>query len=433
MDKIKLAIVCHFSNPEVREQMHFSNRRLFNLGRRLFSQEQKQKSVGDVSPWVTYLIEFLRKRDDIELHVISSHSALNRNLYHFDNDNVDYHFVNIGYSTMLKYLLRSPSQWHRFNPLRKRVKKIVEQIKPDLVALIGAENGFIADTVLDLFNYPVIIQCQTIYNNPDRIKFDKIDCVNAWVERELFKRTKYVAIPTKMHRDIFMNMEQNAIIFDWKAKTPLPDVPSVSRKEYDFVCYAVNMSKKKGYHDAVRALSIVCKQYPDTTLNLVGGGSLQVKNELRQLAEQLNVVQNVIFTNFFEKQTDLFVHIQKSRFALLPCKLDHISGTMIQAMNYGLPLVCYKTQGTPQLNSEEECALIAELDDIDGLASKMVELLSQPEKGTTLISNAKKRLKRKNNMPQTVERLVATYKAIVNKERNNTEIPKDLLFNPSAV
>lgn len=433
MDKIKLAIVCHFSNPKVRECMHFSSSRLFNIGRRLFGLEPKRTVLGDVSPWVTYLVEFLSKRDDIELNVVSSHSALNRKSYYFRQDNVDYHFVNIGYSTMLKYLLRFPSLWHKFNPLRRRVKHIVEQIRPDLVALIGAENGFIADAVLGLFNYPVIIQCQTIYNNPNRVKFDQVDPINAWVERELFKRAKYVAIPTKMHYDIFMNMEQNAVILDWKAKTPLPDVPVVNQKKYDFVCYAVNMCEKKGYHDAVKALGIVCKQYPQTTLNLVGGGSIQVKNELKQLAEQLNVVNNVIFTDFFEKQTDLFVHIQKSRFALLPCKLDHISGTMIQAMNYGLPLVCYKTSGTPQLNKEKECALIAEIGDVNELAEKMLLLIEKPEIGQMLVRNARERLKRKNNMPQIVERLVATYKAIVNKERNNSEIPEELLFNPKAV
>lgn len=433
MNKIKLAIICHYSNPEVRSNMQFSYSRMFNFGRCLFGLEPKRIGVGDVSPWVTYLVEFLRKRDDIELYVISSHSALAKSQYHFTGGNVDFHFVNVGYSTMLKYLLRSPSLWHRFNPLRRKVKRIVKQIQPDLIALIGAENGFIADTVLDLFNYNVIIQCQTIYNNPDRIKYDQIDNVNAWVERELFKCAKYVAISTKMHRDIFMNLEQNAVILDWKAKTPLPDVPSLDRKEYDFVCFAVNMSEKKGYYDAVRALSVVCKQYPSTTLNLVGGGSIKVKNELKQLAEQLNVAQNVIFTDFFEKQTDLFVHIQKSRFALLPCKLDHISGTMVQAMNYGLPLVCYRTEGTPSLNSDEECVLVAELGNVDELASKMTELISQPEKASLLKHNAKERLKRKNNMPQAVERLVATYKAIINKECNNVDIPQDLLFNPSAV
>lgn len=433
MNQIKLAIVCHYSNPEVRKYMQFSKRWLFNIGRRILGLEPKGSGFGDVSPWVTYLVDFLSKRDDIELHVVSSHSALSKDIYNFKNDGVDYHFVNIGYSTMLKYILKIPALWHIFNPLRRKVKQIVNQIRPDLIALIGAENGFIADTVLDLFQYPVIIQCQTIYNNPDRAKYDQVDAINSWVEKELFKRAKYVAIPTKMHRHFFLNMEQNAVIFDWKAKTKLPIVPQPEKKEYDFVCFAVNMSEKKGYYDAVKAMNIVCKTHPNATLNLVGGGSIKVKAELKELSRHLGIEDNVFFTDFFEKQTDLFVHIQKSRFALLPCKLDHISGTMTQAMNYGLPLVCYKTQGTPSLNTNEECALIAELGDVGELAEKMLILIENPNKARLLVKNAKKELERRNTMPQAVERLVATYKAIINKESKNVDIPHDLLFNPSAV
>ena len=64
------------------------------------------------------------------------------------------------------------------------------------------------------------------------------------------------------------------------------------------------------------------------------------------------------------------MHIQKSRFAVLPCKLDHTSGTMAQAMQLGLPIVVYKTTGTPTFNRERECALIAEKENVEGLAEK---------------------------------------------------------------
>ena len=109
MDMVKLVIICHYSNPEVREFMHFSQHPLFNVGRRILGLQTKKIGVGDVSPWVTYLVDYLRKRDDIELHVVSSHSALDKGDYHFVNGNVDFHFVNIGYSTMLKYILKKPA------------------------------------------------------------------------------------------------------------------------------------------------------------------------------------------------------------------------------------------------------------------------------------------------------------------------------------
>ena len=193
------------------------------------------------------------------------------------------------------------------------------------------------------------------------------------------------------------------------------------------------MCEKKGYFDAIKALAIVKQKHPLVTLNLVGGGEGSVKEKLKKLSSELGVETNVVFTSFFEKQEDLFRHIQKSRFALLPSKLDHISGTMVQAMHYGLPLVCYKTDGTPLFNIEKECALIADMNNVEQLAEKMIELMENPFKADMLKRNALERLEKKNNMEACTDRLVNTYKAIVNYEKNGCPIPTQLFFNPSAV
>lgn len=432
--KLKLAIVCHFSNEEVRRFLPLGNSRLYVLGRKLLGLPAKQACYGDTSPWVSYLLSYLKKRDDLELYVISSHQGLKKSTYSFESENVHYSFVKCEVANMLKYLVRSPKVWHLLNPIRGYVRKTVRKIKPDLIALIGAENGFIADSILDLFEYPVVIQCQTIYNNPDRQKYDQVDPVNAYVERELFKKARYVAIPTQMHKNLFDQMENHAIVVDWKAKSPFAEVEYHGEKEYDFVTFAVNMSEKKGYYDAIKAFALVHQNFPNATLNLVGGGPETVKEELRALCKELHVSDNVIFTPFFEKQSDLFKHIQKSRFALLPSKLDYISGTMTQALYYGLPLVCYRTEGTPSLNRDYTCALIADMNDTQQLADKMMQLLKDDELSAAMKANALKFADaKKNSMQGTTDRLVETYKAIYEHYYNGIEIPQELLFNPNAI
>lgn len=431
--KLKVAIVCHFSNEEVRRSLPLGSNRLYVFGRKLLRLPAKRVCYGDISPWVSYLLSYLKKRDDLELHVISSHKGLKKSLCSFESENIQYSFVKCEWANMLKYVVKSPKLWHAVNPIRAHVRRAVRKVNPDIITLIGAENGFIADSVRDLFKYPVLIQCQTIYNNPDRQKYDHVDPVNAYVERELFKKARYVAIPTQMHKNLFDQMENHAIVVDWKAKNPFAEVKYQGTKEYDFVTFAVNMSKKKGYFDAIKAFAIVHESYPNATLNLVGGGSATVKEELKSLCEELHVSNNVIFTPFFEKQSDLFIHIQKSRYALLPSKLDNISGTMIQALYYGLPLVCYETEGTPSLNRDYDCALIAAMNDTHQLAEKMMLLLKDDvlyksmKENTQKFANAKK-----NSMEETTNRLVETYKAIYENFYNGVEIPKDLLFNPNA-
>lgn len=430
---IKVAMVCHFSDSMVRSHLPLDNRKLYSFARKVLRMSEKSTGYGDIAAWDSYLIEFLSKRDDVKLYVISAHSGLKKRVVTFNEENVSYYFVRCDYATMLKKLIKSPAIWLRLNPMRPQVRHIIRNVNPDIVTLIGAENAHISSTILGISGLPVLVQLQTVYNNPSRKQYSIIDDKNAYVEKEIFKSAKYVAIPSQLHYNLFKNYGTNAKVFDWHARLKLPEVRYNGPKQFDFVNYALNMDLRKGYPDSIKALAIVKRSFPEVKLNLVGGGTDEEKRVLKNLVDELNLSENVFFTPFFEKQEDLFFHIQKSRFALLPCKLDYISGTQMQAMHFGLPLVCYETEGTPLLNKEKECALIAEKNNIEQLAEKMTILMMNPEKGELLRRNAKERSVKKNNMEASTERLVNTYKAIVEYERKGTPIPEYLFFNLSAV
>ena len=155
--------------------------------------------------------------------------------------------------------------------------------------------------------------------------------------------------------------------------------------------------------------------------------------KMKALISDLGLQENVVMTPFFEKQSDMFLHIQKSRFALLPCKMDNVSGTMNQAMQLGLPLIVYRTTGTPGFNKEKECALIAEHSNIGDLASKMLMLMNSPELAETLKANARELQERKSEQTRTNgDRLVANYRAIIDNYKHETPIPEEQLFNPEV-
>ena len=428
MNKLKVALVCSFSNAKVREHLPLSDRKLYRLVRRFFGLPTKNGGYGDVAGWDTYMIELLRQRDDIDLTVISAHTGLRKRHVAFDLEGVHYHFVKVEGATLLKHLISSPSLWHRLNPMRPVVRIIVKKTQPDVLALIGAENAHISGTVLGIEGIPLIVKCQTIYNNPDRGKSGQVDAKNAYVERLIFKDLKYVAVGAGMHCRLFRQFNQTAYNFKWPLGNLLPDVKPLE-KEYDFVNYAMSMIPKKGYPDAIRALAIVKEKYPNVKLNLVGGSSKEEKEALDKLVADLHLESNVIFTPFFEKQDDLFQHIQKSRFALLPCKMDSVASTIRQAMHYELPVICYKTEGTPKLNQDKECVLIAENGDVEDLAAKMIQMLSDQKKAEELRKNAKEFSHRWNDDEGNLRQMVDNFYAVVDNYRNRTPISERLLYN----
>lgn len=432
--KIKVAMICHFSNQSVREHLPLDNRILYTFVRKLLHLPQKRGTYGDIAPWDTSSIAYLSICENIDLHVISAHSGLKRKVVSFEMDNVHYNFVRCDEATMLKYIIPSSSLWLKSNPMTPRVRKLVDEIHPDIVVLFGTENAYYSGTVLGIEGYPIFVLQQTVYNNPERKKNNMWSLKNAFTELEIFKKERYFGVFCKLHYDLLRPYSPNSAIFKFgfPSKGTLLE-PTPTTKEYDFVNFALTLDLRKGAHDSIRAIAIIKEKYPKVTLNLVGGCTVEQKAELETLVKELGVEDSVVFTPFFEKQSDLFLHIQKSRFAVLPCKVDNIAGTMTQSMQLGLPIVVYKTTGTPGFNREKLCALIAEHSNVDDLAAKMLMLLEQPELGESLRRNAREyQKKRAEHNRHNGERLLANFKAIIDNYRNGTPISVEQLFNPET-
>ena len=428
--KIKVALICHFSTAEVRKQLPLDSRKLYAFMRKLLRMPAKGNTYGDIASWNTGLIKYLSSRDDVELHVISAHSGLKRMLYSFSSNNVHYYFVKADFSTLLKRIIPNDSLWRKLNPMRFVVRKVVKNISPDIVNLIGAENAYISGTILDIKDYPIFVLCQTIYNNPNRSKFGIVDSKNASTEMLIFQKENYFGVYSRMHYDLLLKHKPDALIFDFQWPSgKLPEVTLVKEKKYDFINFAASLSSKKGFHDSIRALAIVKKEYPNVVLNLSGGGDSLIKQELESLVDSLDLKDNVFFTPFFEKKEDLFQHLQNSRFAVLPCKMDVTSGTMSQSMYYGLPLVVYKTTGTPKFNIDKECVLIAEHNNIEDLAQKMLFMMDNPEKAKQMSENAHEYILKSKDNNKIMERLKSDYHAIIDHYNNQTPKPKELLFD----
>ena len=428
--KLKIVWICAFSNEMVRQHLPLDNRKLYNFTRRLLGMPTKGGGYVDVASWNTTLFEYFKQRNDVELTVISSHSGMKKTVVEFEEEGIHYFFVKSEYSTLMKRLISSPTIWHKLNPMRPIIRTIVHKINPDIVALMGAENAFLSGTILGLEKeFPCIFKAQTIYNNPNRGNLGVVDPHNAYVEKLIFEALPYASVSAKMHYDMYRTFQKNSYNFQWRFGTTFYPVEKIEKKEYDFVNFAIHMVPSKGFLDSIKALAIVKNSHPNVTLNLIGSPSPEHDKIYRNLVSELGVEKNVVFTPSFGLQKDLFQHLQKARFALLPYKLDYISSTTWQAMHYEMPVVCYRTLGTPTINAEKECILIADIDNVQMLAEKMLLLLENPDKAEALRRNAKELVDSKNDGKKITDEIVRNFHAVVEHYRNGTSIPKEYLLD----
>lgn len=430
--KLKLVWLCHFSNSTVRSKLHLSNLHLQNFIRELLGKK-KMNNNSDFAPWVTNLINEFERFKDVELHIIAPHKGLKKFTQEFNHNGISYHF----YKPELPFMpskvadkIVKGKRKYRLN--RFFIKRFIKQINPDIVNLIGTENPYYSIGALDIKDIPVYVSAQTVYTNPNRMALTGNVQQDRWdLELQIHQKVQYYSCTGRMHRDLIINNNPQAIVFKMFFPLEYPHKVKDVPKEYDFVFFAAGVTKKKGIEDAIEALARVKSKYPNVKLNVVGKCEDAYKDFLNTKIARLNLQENISFKDYFAVHSHMHQHIKKSRFALLPVKLDIISGTIVEAMMLELPLVTYKTTGTPFLNKDGQTVLLGDIDDIDTLAKNMLTFLNNPAFADELAVKAKAFIEKEFNNTTNAKRLVENYRAVINNYHNNTPIPQELLFNPN--
>jgi len=432
MEKIKVVWLCHFSNQQTRSNLKLSSTRFFyRLIAKIIGKEPKNRDYKDFAPWISILIEEFEKFEDVELHVISPQVGLKGISSQFNLNGVHYYFYNPDFTLFLSYLIKNVALWLKIQPSSFIVKRFLKKIKPDIINLIGAENYYHSCVVLDIEKIPILVTCQTIFTNPQRLQFQPhADKSKNWaIELLIQQKEKYFACGGRMHRDLLIENNREAIVLKGYLPAKTPGKIEEQVHEYDFVCFAAEHDDKKGTKDAIEAISLVKVRKPDVRLNIVGKCSPDYREILDKIIIKLGLIDNIVFHSYFAEHADLFRQVKKSKFALLPVKMDVISSTTREAMHLGIPVITYRTSGTPLLNKEKECVLLADIGDINKLAENMILLLESDTLANKLRLNAQEYVDINFNNAVEAIRLKKIYRAVILHNTNGSEIPKELLFD----
>ena len=433
MEKIKVAMICKASSPEIRENLKLSKLSFSNFLLKLF--HQSLISYSDFAPWVNSITSNCIDYSDIEMHVVMPHQGVLGKESAFEIGPVYYHVFCEKPNQIFQAINRRflHDRIVKYSRNYRSIQKIIESIDPDLIVLVGAENPSYSGSVLNINNKPVLLLCQTVFNNEEfksfysRSNFE----VRCKLEGKIIKKTPYIGCYSDKHANLLRKNPDVRYLFEfqWPNSKKEVEIPQ-GEKKYDFINFANTMSSQKGYHDSVLALAKVKKLYPDVKLVLVNHGPMRVQNELEAIINENGLQDNVSFVPFFENREDLFKFLGCVKFGVLPCKVDYISGTMLQSMSRGLPIVVYRTEGTPTLNDQSECVLISEMNDIDGLADNMIRLMSDEELSIRLRENSLRYMAEQSRRNEgSMNHIVSLFNAVCDNYYKGEPIPDSLLIN----
>jgi glycosyltransferase involved in cell wall biosynthesis len=162
-----------------------------------------------------------------------------------------------------------------------------------------------------------------------------------------------------------------------KGQTPVITPP--------YLFFAGGLKPVKGYDIALKAFARVSRSYPD--LKLVMMGIDQKKEHFNRLISELGLDNRVVYLHWCDRLTtaNLFCHAE---IYLCPFHRSPFSNANLEALAAGVPIIATAVEGNlEQIRDGVEGYLIP-ADDVDALAAKIEQIISNPELRNHLGKNA---------------------------------------------
>ncbi len=378
-NRLKVAWICHFSDEKTRACLKFCKFDFKTVIKRIIG-----KPVGkwvDYAVWNTNGIKEFEKYKDIELTVIFPHKGIEGKSQRFTLNGVSYicfRSENDNFISLIKNRIFGITNC-RYLRNRRFVENIIKEIDPDIVHVIGAENPYYSITALNIpKGIPSIVSLQTLMSDPDfcsNYPITKKDYeYRSGIEAEVIKKCDYIGTTISKYRDIIKrDIKPDAHFLDTCLAVGVDIDDTIVKKQYDFVYFAGNINKAADH--AIEAFAIAQRKVPSLSINISGYCSEDYKKVLDNRIKELGIENNVFFTGAKESHEEVLSQIKKSKYAILPLKIDLVSGTIREAMACGLPVVTTRTPETPVLNEKRESVLLSEIGDYQGMAANMIRLV----------------------------------------------------------
>lgn len=146
--------------------------------------------------------------------------------------------------------------------------------------------------------------------------------------------------------------------------------------------------KFKGYEQTIKAVSAVRQSFPDVKYILAGPCDENEKIRILQLIKDYQLENNFILTGYI-KETELADHFLIADLFVLPSKKEGFGIVFIEAMAFGLPVICGNADGSTDAVRNEKMGTAVDPDDNNLLEQAICQKLAH-----TLTTGERKNIQR---------------------------------------
>lgn len=342
-------------------------------------------------------------------------------------------------------------EWYDVN-LERRLKKITESFKPDIVHCFGTEFPHtLAMTKVFPYKDKVLIGLQGLCS----------ECAKVYMAELPFEIQKKVTFRDILKKDSLIQQYKKFEMRGMNEQVALRNVKHVTgRTEWDKACarkissanyhfmnetlrdsfyegqwseeeceaHSIFMSQGdyplKGLHFVLEAMSKVLEKFPDSKLYVAGNDLTRYDTlldkikisgygkYLRKLIKQYNLQEKVEFLGRL-KSEEIKKRYLLSNLYVCASVLENSPNSLGEAMLLGVPALASETGGIPSVFTKGVDGLLFEVGNSDDLANKIIYLFSNPNKMHEYAICARKHAQITHNQDINYQRLLEIYQEIV--------------------
>ncbi|MBP8251007.1 MAG: glycosyltransferase family 4 protein [Herpetosiphon sp.] len=150
-----------------------------------------------------------------------------------------------------------------------------------------------------------------------------------------------------------------------------------------WLLFVGQLTPRKGYDLALRALPHILKRYPTASLLMVSGINHAERTNVELIGTELGINEHIHFLGRLE-DAELVNLFRACDVYLTPTRYEGFGLTLLEAMLAGAPLVASDIPVVNEIVRHGENGLLARYNDAEAFAAAAMQILDQPELAQTL-------------------------------------------------
>ena len=273
----------------------------------------------------------------------------------------------------------------------RRIRKLVEEIRPDVVNVHYATSYGAAVALSGLKGYVLSVWGSDVYDFPKksflhnsllRYSLAHADCIMS-TSRAMAKETRHYTDKKILITPFGVDTE----FFTPKRRSRLPGFVD----ERFIIGTAKKLEPKYGIDDLLRAAAIIREKRPGIDLRLMIAGTGTHEEEYKKLSEELGLAERTAWRGFISREevAKLWANLDV---AVIPSTLDSESFGVaaVEAEASGVPVVISDVPGLMEATRPGYTALVVRRQNPEQLADELIRLHDDPELRSRLGRNGRR-------------------------------------------